>query len=180
MPSVNMLQSQVFPLPPGGSHRTGRGQREIVIARNGRPAAKLVPIGSGACRAAYRRRPGKFACPTTSTPAMRKSPNCFWVGEKREPVAGYPCRPQGSSETEPRRFVGAPPEIRRRFSRPGPRSGSVHPTPSERLGTDRYDRHRPAAARRCPSSGSSQDAVPKLADFPANPATGRWPIEAEH
>ncbi len=45
MPSVNMLQAKSSLSRLVEAIEQGR-EREIVIARNGRPAAKLVPVGA--------------------------------------------------------------------------------------------------------------------------------------
>jgi antitoxin (DNA-binding transcriptional repressor) of toxin-antitoxin stability system len=62
MPSVNMLQAKSSLSRLVESIEQGR-EREIVIARNGRPAAKLVPIDSVPAGKRLGVAKGKFKVP---------------------------------------------------------------------------------------------------------------------
>ena len=62
MPSVNMLQAKSTLSRLVDDIEQGR-EREIVIARNGRPAAKLVPIGAAPLGDRIGVAKGKFVVP---------------------------------------------------------------------------------------------------------------------
>lgn len=62
MPSVNMLQAKSSLSRLVESIEQGR-EREIVIARNGRPAAKLVPVDNGPAGKRIGVAKGKFKVP---------------------------------------------------------------------------------------------------------------------
>jgi len=53
-------------------------EREIIIARNGKPAARLVPIHASAGRRAYRRRQGKVHDTRAGSGTGRRSGRPFW------------------------------------------------------------------------------------------------------
>jgi antitoxin (DNA-binding transcriptional repressor) of toxin-antitoxin stability system len=62
MPSINMLQAKSSLSRLVESIEQGR-EREIVIARNGRPAAKLVPIDTAPAGKRIGIAKGKFKVP---------------------------------------------------------------------------------------------------------------------
>ena len=64
MPSVNMLQAKSSLSRLVEAIEQGR-EREIVIARNGRPAAKLVPIDELSAGKRIGVAKGKFSVPDT-------------------------------------------------------------------------------------------------------------------
>lgn len=62
MKSINMLQAKSSLSRLVEAIETGQ-EKEIVIARNGRPAAKLVPVGAGSPGSRIGVAKGKFDVP---------------------------------------------------------------------------------------------------------------------
>ncbi len=94
MPSVNMLQAKSSLSRLVEAIEQGE-EREIVIARNGRSAAKLVPMDSVPAGKRVGVAKGKSSrYRTASTPTTRKSRACSWVGNL-ESAARYARRPVG-------------------------------------------------------------------------------------
>lgn len=62
MKSINMLQAKSSLSRLVEAIETGQ-EKEIVIARNGRPAAKLVPVGAGSPGSRIGVAKGKFDAP---------------------------------------------------------------------------------------------------------------------
>jgi prevent-host-death family protein len=64
MPTVNMLEAKSSLSRLVNAVETG-AETEIVIARNGRPAAKLVPVARGDARQRIGIAKGQFVVPKT-------------------------------------------------------------------------------------------------------------------
>lgn len=81
MPSVNMLQAKSSLSRLVESIEQGR-EREIVIARNGRPAAKLVPIEATPAGKRIGVAKGKFKVPDSIDTHNAEVANLFLGGQK--------------------------------------------------------------------------------------------------
>ncbi len=81
MPSVNMLQAKSSLSRLVESIEQGR-EREIVIARNGRPAAKLVPIDTAPAGKRIGVAKGKFKVPDSIDAHNVEVANLFLGGQK--------------------------------------------------------------------------------------------------
>jgi len=83
MQSVNMLQAKSSLSRLVESIEQGR-EREIIIARNGRPAAKLVPMDSVSAGKRIGIAKGKFIVPDNID--VHKWHACFSVGSLEPPA----------------------------------------------------------------------------------------------
>ena len=121
--------------------QSGR-ETEIIIARNGKPAARLVPLASQPEGRRLGVAKGCSRFPTISTAPMRRSARCSaWA--KLEPAARHPCGFVGDR----RRPAPACP-----YPRSDRRSGQPH---HHQRGLDLGNRHqvRPGEARRGRDAG---------------------------
>lgn len=81
MPSVNMLQAKSSLSRLVESIEQGK-EREIVIARNGRPAAKLVPISAAPAGKRIGVAKGKFEVPDSLDVHNDEVAKLFLGGQK--------------------------------------------------------------------------------------------------
>lgn len=93
MESVNMLQAKSSLSRLVEAIEQGR-EREIIIARNGRPAAKLVPIDSVTTGKRIGAAKGKFKVPDSIDERNEEVARMF-LGGSRELSALYARRPMG-------------------------------------------------------------------------------------
>ena len=80
MPSVNMLQAKSTLSRLVEAIEQGR-EREIIIARNGRPAAKLVPVDTGPVGQRLGVAKGKFEVPDSIDAHNAEVARLFLGGE---------------------------------------------------------------------------------------------------